>query len=279
MIPDKDLVNIFHDAYLANAYIDESGMSDDSLYLYEPIFERYGYTVEDMRYTLKTFSERKSALLSDLMVEVSDRLEKEARAEQRKIVVLDTIDNVAKRRYTRTVYEDSLIHVKRLRDTNKLRITIGELVPAEYTILFDYYIDTLDENRNSRVEVYALQGDTLETLRNTMMLSRYREGSYTRRLTIDSTHTEISIDMFYHPQHEERKTPDVKITNFRVVRVIPTAVAVDSLYQQQLNIRLFNYDLMMGFPADTLREVDAPVETADSLTIGNETDSLALRTN
>lgn len=279
MIPDKDLVNIFHDAYLANAYIDQSGFSDDSLYLYEPIFERYGYTVEDMRHTLKTFSERKSALLSDLMVEVSDRLEKEARAEQRKIVVLDTIDNVAKRRYTRTVYEDSLIHVKRLRDTNKLRITIGDLVPAEYTIHFDYYIDTLDENRSSRVEVYALQGDTLEAQRNTMMLSRYREGSYTRRLNIDSTHTEIYIDMYYHPHHEERKLPDVKITNFRVVRVIPTATAVDSLYQQQLNIRLFNYDLMMSFPADTLRKVDSMVEVVDTLTIENETDSLALRTN
>lgn len=279
VIPDKDLVNIFHDAYLANAYIDESGISDDSLYLYEPIFERYGYTVEDMRHTLKTFSERKSALLSDLMVEVSDRLEKEAKAEQRKIVVLDTIDNVAKRRYTRTVYEDSLIHVKRLRDTNKLRITIGDLVPAEYTINFDYYIDTLDENRNSRVEVYALQGDTLETLRHTMMLSRYREGSYTRKLNIDSMHTEIFIDMYYHPQHEERKVPDVKIKNFRVVRVIPVATAVDSLYQQQLNLRLFNYDLMMGFPADTLSEVDAPVEIADSIATENETDSLALRTN
>lgn len=279
VIPDKDLVRIFHDAYLANAYIDESGISDDSLYLYEPIFERYGYTVEDMRHTLKTFSERKSALLSDLMVEVSNQLEREAKVEQRKVVVLDTIDNVAKRRYTRTVYEDSLIRVKRLRDTNKLRIRIKELTTAEYTITFDYFIDTLDENRNSRVEVYALQGDTTETLRHTMMLSRYREGSYTRRLNIDTSHTEIFIDMYYHNQNEERKTPDIKITNFRVVRVIPTEVAVDSLYHKQLNIQLLNYDMMMSFPADTVRVVETPIEVADSINIENETDSLTLRTN
>lgn len=279
VIPDKDLVKIFHDAYLANAYIDESGISDDSLYLYEPIFERYGYTVEDMRHTLKTFSERKSALLSDLMLEVSQQFEEEARQEHRKVVVLDTIDNVAKRYYTRVVYEDTLIRVKRLRDTNKLRIRLKDLTTAEYTITFDYYIDTLDENRSSRVEVYALQGDTLETMRHTMMLSRYREGSYTRKLSIDTTHTEIFIDMYYHNEHEESKMPDIKITNFRITRVIPTEVAVDSLYRRQLNIRLLNYDLMMSFPADTISEIETPIDAADTIGIEYETDSLALRTN
>lgn len=277
-IPDEDLIKIFHDAYLANAYIGEKGIHEDSLFLYEPIFERYGYTVKDMQHTLKTFSKRKSALLSDLMVEVSKQLEQEARIEGRKIVVLDTIDNVAKRRYTRTVYEDSLIRVKRLRDTNKLRITINDLATGDYTITFDYLIDTLDENRNSRVEVYALAGDTLETLRHTMMLSRYRQSSYTRRLSIDSTHTEIHIDMYYHPQNEESKLPDITIRNFKVVRVLPTSVSVDSLYQKQLNLRLFNYDLMMGFTADTVRIDETIVEQTDSTATKDEKDSIALRT-
>jgi hypothetical protein len=86
-IPDEDLIKIFHDAYLANAYMGEKGINEDSLFLYEPIFERYGYSVEDMQNTLKTFSKRKSALLSDLMVEVSKQLEREAKIEGRKIVV------------------------------------------------------------------------------------------------------------------------------------------------------------------------------------------------
>ena len=209
---------------------------------------------------------------------MSKQLEQEARIEGRKIVVLDTIDNVAKRRYTRTVYEDSLIRVKRLRDTNKLRITINDLATGDYTITFDYLIDTLDENRNSRVEVYALAGDTLETLRHTMMLSRYRQSSYTRRLSIDSTHTEIHIDMYYHPQNEESKLPDITIRNFKVVRVLPTSVSVDSLYQKQLNLRLFNYDLMMGFTADTIRIDETIVEQTDSTATKDEKDSIALRT-
>jgi hypothetical protein len=279
VIPDEDLIKIFHDAYLANAYIGECGINEDSLYLYEPIFERYGYTVEDMQHTLKTFSERKSALLSDLMMEVSAQLEREAKIENRKIMILDTIDNVARRKYTRTVYEDSLIRVKRLRDTNDLRIKIKDLTTGDYTISFNYYIDTLDENRNSRVLVHAMKNDTIETLRHTMMLSRYREAMYSRKLTIDSTHTEIFIDLYYHPVNEESKVPDIKITNFKVVRILPTEVSVDSLYQKQLGIRLFNYDTMMGFTADTVKVVEPTIEECDSISTINEKDSIALRTH
>ena len=278
-IPDEDLIKIFHDAYLANAYIGECGINEDSLYLYEPIFERYGYTVEDMQHTLKTFSERKSALLSDLMMEVSAQLEREAKIESRKIMILDTIDNVAKRRYTRTVYEDSLIRVKRLRDTNDLRIRIKDLTTGDYTISFDYFIDTLDENRNSRILVYALKNDTLETLRHTMMLNRYREASYSRKLMIDSAHTEIVIDMYYHPVNEESKVPDIKIKNFKVVRVLPTDISVDSLYHKQLGIRLLNYDTMMGFTADTTKVAEPTIEERDSISTANEKDSIALRAN
>lgn len=275
-IPDEDLIRIFHDAYLANAYMRDNNINEDSLLLYEPIFKRYGYTVQEMQYTLKTFSKRKSALISDLMAEVSSELERESKIEGRKIVILDTIDNVAKRRYTRTVYEDSLIIVKRMSDTNKLRIKLRELTKGEYTISFTYYIDTLDENRNSRVEVYALQGDTLETLRHTMMLSRYREGNYSRKLHIDTAHTEISVNMYYHPKNEESKLPDIKITDFKIVRVLPTEVSVDSLYQSQLNLRLMNYNLMMSFPADTLRAQEITIEEQDSIAANHEKDSITL---
>jgi hypothetical protein len=71
--------------------------------------------------------------------------------------------------------------------------------------------------------------------------------------------------------------PDIKITNFKVVRVLPTEVSVDSLYQMQLNLRLFNYDLMMGFTADTVRMDETTVEQTDSIATKDEKDSIALR--
>ena len=51
IIPDDTLADIFHDAFVVNAYIGEERLRLDTLKIYEPIFERYGYTAEDVVYT------------------------------------------------------------------------------------------------------------------------------------------------------------------------------------------------------------------------------------
>lgn len=277
VIPDAVLVDIFHDAFLANAYTSEANINTDSLYLYDPIFKRYGYTMDDLQHTLTTINERKSSRISDIMSEVSQRLDREYKAEQRKIVVLDTIDNFAKRTYTRTMYSDTLIRVKELRDTTKLCIRLKDLVKGDYTISFDYLIDTLDENRNSRVEAYLVINDTTNASRHTMMLSRYREGSYSRKFSADTQHKELYVNMYYHPKNEESKQPDITIRNFKIVRVLPTEVSVDSLYLEQLNLTIFNHELMTAFTRDTVKVIEQRDSTLiDSLSHGTQ-DSIALR--
>lgn len=279
VIPDDVLVNIFHDAFLANAYMNEANINQDSILLYEPIFKRYGYTMNDLQHTLTTINERKSSRISDIMHDVNDRLERESKMEQRKMVVLDTIDNLAKRTYTRTMYSDTLIRVKELRDTNKLRITLTDLVEGEYTVSFDYLIDTLDENRNSRVEAYLIVNDTTHTLRHTMMLSRYREGKYSRKFKADTQHKELYVNMYYHPNSEESKLPDITIRNFKIVRVLPTEVSVDSLYHEQLNLSIINHELMTAFTRDTVKIVEPKDTTLIESEQYEEKDSIALRTN
>lgn len=275
-IPDDDLVKIFHDAFLANAYLDEHYAGEDSLKVYEPIFERYGYTHEDVEYTIKTFSKRKSARLSDLVDKASRRLDEEQRAMAYKIMILDTIDHIAQRSFTRTMYSDSLIHVTKLKDTDRLYIDIPDLVPGKYSVTFDYLVDSLDENRNSRVEIYLMRGDSSHALRHTMMMSRYRAGKYSRDITVDTTHKSLHINAFYHPKSEKAEKPDVKITNLKVVRVLPADVAVDSLYLKQLNINIFNHRMMTSFTADTLPITDeAPIIVNDN----EPQDSIALRTD
>ncbi|MBO5890262.1 MAG: DUF4296 domain-containing protein [Alistipes sp.] len=279
VIPDNDLVNIFHDAFIANAYMNEANINQDSILLYEPIFKRYGYTMNDLQHTLTTINERKSSRISDIMRDVNERLDRESKMEQRKIIVLDTIDNLAKRTYTRTMYSDTLIRVKELRDTNKLRITLTDLVEGEYTVSFDYLIDTLDENRNSRVEAYLIVNDTTHTLRHTMMLSRYREGKYSRKFKADTQHKELYVNMYYHPNNEESKLPDITIRNFKIVRVLPTEVSVDSLYHEQLNLSIINHELMTAFTRDTVKIVEPQDTTLLEEQPHEEKDSIALRTN
>lgn len=279
VIPDDILVKIFHDAYIANAYMEECRIRQDSLLIYEPIFQRYGYTMEDLQYTITNFTERKSAMLSDIMGEVNHMLDAESRREAKRMIVLDTIDNIAKRQYTRTIYADTLIRVKRLRDSSKLRITIEDIIPADYNISFDYHIDTLDENRNSRIEVMFIDSAGKEKARHTMMMSRYRDGKYTHKMSADSSIRKLFINIFYHPSNEESKTPDITVRNLKVVRHLPTEVCVDSLYLEQLDIRLFNHDLMTGFTADTVALPQTEIITADSITHDEPQDSITLRTN
>ncbi len=287
-IPEEELVNIFHDAFLANAYLSRKGITEsDSLLIYEPILQKYGYTIEEFREAVMTLSQRKSARISELITKASDRLEEEAANERRRLIILDTIDNVAKRTYTRTMYSDSLIHVKRLKDTTKLRISIKDIVPGEYQVSFNYYIDTLDENRNSRVEAYLLRDDTLQVKRHTQMLSRYKDGKYNRTFNVDTIMQELYINMYYHPRNEESKLPNVKITNFKVVRILPKQQSLDSLYIDQFDFRIFDIESMNRFIADTIPPMPEPMmevdslatrEIQDSLAIDESQDSLALRT-
>lgn len=279
VIPDDILVKIFHDAYVANAYMEECRIRQDSLLIYEPIFQRYGYTMEDLQYTITNFTERKSAMLSDLMGEVNRMLDAESRLEAKRMIVLDTIDNIAKRQYTRTIYADTLIRAKRLRDSSKLRITIEDIIPGEYNISFDYHIDTLDENRNSRIEVMFIDSEGEQKARHTMMMSRYRDGKYTHKMTADTAIRKLYVNIFYHPSNEESKTPDITVRDFKVVRHLPTEVCVDSLYLEQLDIRIINHDLMTGFTADTVTLPAPEIITTDSLTRDEPQDSIALRTN
>ena len=46
IIPDDTLADIFHDAFVVNAYIGEERVNLDSLQIYEPIFNRYGINCE-----------------------------------------------------------------------------------------------------------------------------------------------------------------------------------------------------------------------------------------
>lgn len=243
-IPGSKLVNIFHDAFVANAYMREMNISADSLEVYEPIFRRYGYTAEDVRYTLSRIAERKSSRLSDLMTSVGDWLGEEAEAEAYRVMILDTIDNVAQRAFTRTIYADSLIRARRMADTTRLQVVVDDLLPGEYTVTFDYFIDSLDKNRISRAELWLEKSDSSAVSRYTTVLYRYRDDSFTRRLTVDSTHRRLHLNMYYHMRHDKREQPDVTIRNLKVVRVLPKAEAVDSLYREQLGIRIFNPRLM-----------------------------------
>ncbi len=251
VIPDDELALIFRDAYLSNAYFTDSHERRDSLRIYEPVFARYGYTTADVEYTVGTFSRRKSARLSDVVERAIALLEEEGLRYEGEVAVLDTIDRVAQRTFTRTLFADSLLRVRSLRDTARCRLTF-DVVPGEYRVEYRFEVDSLDANGR------ALRGEFwLETVRggraSVYYQSMYRDrpDRFQRVFAVDSTHSRLHVDLlrFTAPPRQ----PSVTFRDVRVSYIPPAARAVDSLYARQLDIRIFADEfLRAAAPADSL---------------------------
>lgn len=251
IIPDKELAQIFHDAFLANAYANNRTLNLDSLKIYEPIFERYGYTTDDVQYTIGNFSKRKSARLGDVVEEAITLLEAEGTYYSREVAILDTIDNVARRHFTRPVISDTLIRVRTLRDTTRLEFTL-DVQPGEYVVRLNYLVDSLDQNENNlRGAAWLERADSSRTNYYTVSLRRNREEEFMRRFTVDTTHRRLRIDFMSFTGKPRR--PSVTVRNLRVERTPSTREAVESLYREQLDIRIFADEFFRGVtPKDSL---------------------------
>ena len=254
IIPDERLALIVHDAFLANAYVGSKSLKLDSLNLYEPLFASYGYTTEDVQYTIGNFSKRKSARLGDVVERAIVMLEAEGKFYDREVAVLDTIDNVAVRTFTRKLHSDSLIRVASLADTARLSFTF-ETSPGEYEVRFDYRIDSLDRNdKGVRSVMWLERADSSRTATQTATLRRYRDESLVRRFTTDTTHRRLRIELLDFNNAAPRR-PSISVRNFTVEYRPEKRMAVEQLYDRQLDIRIFADDFFgaLRLASDTLR--------------------------
>ena len=249
VIPDEELARIFRDAYLINAYVSDRGVKLDSLELYEPVFSRYGYTAEDVRYTIGNFSRRKSAKLSDVVEQSIRLLEEESAYYKYEVGVLDTIDNVARRRFTRTVYSDSLIRVTRIKDTARLRVRIPDTRPGEYRVSFDYLIDSLDENLAPRMRVWLVEADSSRKGESSSILRKSSRERVSRILQADSSARSLVLSLY--GTREKFRRPDVTIYDLKVSYTPETAE--DSLYIDQLGLKIFADEFFSVFSPDSLQ--------------------------
>ena len=179
------------------------------------------------------------------------QLEAEGKFYDREVAVLDTIDNVARRTFTRTVYADSLIRVGSLRDTARLRIAV-DVQPGEYELRLKYLVDSLDRNEKGlRGVVWLENRDGGRSSVYSTTLRRNRTENFTRRFTVDTTHRRLHLDFLDF--REKPLRPSVTVTGLEIDYIPTTSVAVDSLYRQQLDLRIFADEfLRAAIQADSL---------------------------
>lgn len=257
IIPDKTLALIFRDAFLTNAYIENENIDTDTLNFYEPIFEKYGYSIEDVRFTIGNFSKRKSARLGDVVEVAIDMLEAQGRLYEKDVAVLDTIDNTAQRLFTRTVYADSLIRIKNLKDSTKRVITLNNIRPGEYKVQFSYKIDSLDNSPQRKVVIWFERSDSTQLGRQQFFLRKTsEEDEFLRTLKANKDCERLVVDI-YQPTEEDIKPRNkskklhtgLTVTDLQIVHIPMVEEAVDSLYAKQLVIKIFADEFLSLFDA------------------------------
>lgn len=253
IIPDDELAMIFRDAFLVNAYIDHEQIAEDSLNLYAPIFDHYGYTTEDVQLTIGNFSRRKSARLGDVVERAIALLEEEGLRYDQQVTVLDTIREVALRHATSIILEDTLIRVRSLRDTARLHFAIPVEV-GEYTVSFRARVDSLDKNDRLQRRTWLQRKDGTKQAMQILSLPRTREESSTRTYRVDSLIDTLHLQLLYFP--EKPKRPSVTVRDLKITYKPSERQAIEQLYKQQLGIRIFA-DEFLGIQEQN----EQPIET------------------
>ena len=109
-IPDDKLTAIVGDLFLANAYWDIHGdyrFIRDSIDIYSPIFEQYGFTPKDFMFTIENLSKRKSVKFTDILQAALDTLQAGGRPWFDAIARRDSVNKIAAELFKKQVYFDS----------------------------------------------------------------------------------------------------------------------------------------------------------------------------
>jgi hypothetical protein len=252
-IDDKTLALIFRDAYITNAYLGVNYINLDSIMVYEPILDKYGYTPEDFRYTIGNFSRRKSAQLGRVLKEAENYIVGYATIYEKKVVVLDTIKNVAIRSLKRTVHRDSLIEIKTKADTSKLQLVVEPLHPGSYTIRYKYTYEkeqpkkkkskkkstTYNEENTLRGGLYVETSSGSH--RHNYSYALRKEESIRRTITADTAARKLVIT-FAKPSDARHKLgkPKISITDLEINYTPDADMAIDSLFKRYVDIKIFD---------------------------------------
>lgn len=224
IIPDSDLERITREMFLANAYANAQKLNTDSLDIYTPILERYGYTSQDFFNTLANFSKRKSARLGDIIEKSIASLEGLSDGYARKIRDLKFVDSLAKAQCSRQVLWRGKISVRRMKDTTRLHITIPVREEGEYVVSYNYKVDTLDKNLRlqSNHAVYNAEGE--RTFLNRSSLTRDERKHHT--ITIKPAKGDVEYRLTLADYAHREDEPHITFDSLSIVYLPPSHEAL-----------------------------------------------------
>lgn len=224
VIPDGDLQRIAREMFLANAFVDHEKIGADSLDIYTPILERYGYTDDDFFNTLASFSKRKSARLSHIIEGAISSLEGLSEGYTRKLRNLEYIDSLARAECSYEVLFVKKVRVRRMKDTTRLHITIPVREEGEYRVTFNYQIDTLDKNVRLQTDhaLYNAEGGRTYVNRATLK----REERHTAAMVIKPQRGDTKYHLTLADYAHREEEPYITFDSIRIIYLPPTREAL-----------------------------------------------------
>jgi hypothetical protein len=265
IIPDEELAEIFRDAFLTNSYTQNHRPPKlDSLNIYEPLFAKYGYTVEDVQFTIGNFAKRKNARMTDVVDKTIEMLSASSNSYKRRLAISDSISQVLRERFAKVVYTDTLIEVRRIADTARLRIVIPTTVPGTYDVSYYYFVDGEDMNHDLRVNHYLVDRSGKKLSMNSRRLRRADQERFTATFTALPNHRKLVLDLNGYAAKKELTRPRMTIDSLVVTRYLPDRVARDSVARGLFDYR--HIDTLAyprhGWPrADSVVYIIRPDET------------------
>ncbi len=252
-LTDEELAQVFHDAFLANAYTNNKSISLDSLRLYEPIFQKYGYTSEDVQYTIGSFATRKSARLSDVVERAIAMLESRGLELDRELEILNSLDEMAKRETTEVIFSDSVRAYRSLRDSSEMKIVIDSPPQGAYNISFRYLIDSLDKSEKIyRSQSWTERDNIVDEKRTTVSkagmsstnMRRDEVVAFQRTLNNDREMDRLVINLVVSEDEDPKVARSIKIKDIEVTYTATVEQAREILFQRLVGINIFDDELL-----------------------------------
>lgn len=183
VIPQDKFEDIIYDLYLSNIYLNENlELPPDSVDAYAPVLKKYGYSASDIRYTMESYSKRKSVRMSDILDTVALRLQAQADFYSARLALTDSIDQYVSRRYKVVVLRrDSAKVYTGPSDPEKGDVIVGSVLPGKYRIEFTYLLDTISVNSG----IYYRHFLSDSTGAKFDVISRYYSRGARKRETLD----------------------------------------------------------------------------------------------
>lgn len=227
-ITSEEMVEIITESLLTNSIISannklpQPGTTTDTIDYYAPILAKYGYTIDDFRYTIREMSSRKSNPLNEIFGQVSKRLDSLAAVAEYNYGAALRYDTLALNFYADTVYrKDTTIRGS----LKKYKFSIKKPQIGDYTIIFDYHsVSDYRSGTKALTHRLARRGDRKISPPNREWLNRAIDTSQFKRvIKVSERGWDSLVIGFEEPVISKKFVKQFKDTSFiRSVVVIHT---------------------------------------------------------